>query len=253
MISMKSMSRTSRRKSSNRGENRLTDFRRLGSETSFSIRRPSASTSIVRLQPTSFLQGVTPLKGIFSGESSSERQSQAASLPPSYATRDPIEHGSATTGNTLQHSFTYDYIEHPRQEKTMTGNETDPEQQNEIDVNQMTARAEAAARTAEAALKASQRERQAAEIMQRTAKETAERFAEKASKDARPQLDMMERHHEQLQSAVQGMNILSSQNALMITKITPFTGNPRDFKRFMANFENNVSRKCADDLIRLKV
>ena len=44
----------------------------------------------------------------------------------------------------------------------MTGNETDPEQQNEIDVNQMTARAEAAARTAEAALKASQRERQAA-------------------------------------------------------------------------------------------
>ena len=105
----------------------------------------------------------------------------------------------------------------------MTGNDTDPEQPNEADVNQMTARAEAAARTAEAALKASQRERQAAEIMQRTAKETAERFAEKASKDARPQLDMMARHHEQLQSAVQGMNILSSQNALMITKITPFT------------------------------
>ena len=104
---------------------------------------------------------------------------------------------------------------------------------------------------AEAALKASQKERQAAEIMHRTAKETAERFAEKASKDARPQLDMMARHHEQLQSAVQGMNILSSQNALMITKITPFTGNPRDFKRFMANFENNVSRKCADDSIRL--
>ena len=47
------------------------------------------------------------------------------------------------------------------------------------------------------------------------------------------------------------MSILSSQNALMITKITPFTGNPRDFKRFMANFENNVSRKCADDSIRL--
>ena len=71
IISMKSMSRTSKRKSSNRGENRLTDFRRLGSETSISITRPSASTPIVRLQPTSFLQGVTPLKGIFSGESSS--------------------------------------------------------------------------------------------------------------------------------------------------------------------------------------
>ena len=66
--------------------------------------------------------------------------------------------------------------------KTMTGNDTDPEQPNEVDVNQMTARAEAAARTAEAALKASQRERQAAEIMQRTAKETAERFAEKLRK-----------------------------------------------------------------------
>ena len=72
---------------------------------------------------------------------------------------------------------------------------------------------------AEAALKASQKERQAAEIMHRTAKETAEQFAEKASRDARPQLDMMARHHEQLQSAVRGMNVLSSQNALMITKI----------------------------------
>ena len=112
-----------------------------------------------------------------------------------------------------------------------------------MDVNQAAARAEAAARTAEAALKASQRERQAAEIMQRTAKETAERFAEYAFRDAQPQLDMMKQHHDQLQSAVRGMNILSSQNALMITKITPFTGNPRDFKRFMANFENNVANK----------
>ena len=64
----------------------------------------------------------------------------------------------------------------------MTGNEIETEQQNEVDVNQMTARAEAAARTAEAALRASQKERQAAEIMQRTAKETAERFAEKPQK-----------------------------------------------------------------------
>ena len=54
--------------------------------------------------------------------------------------------------------------------------------------------AEAAARMAEAALKASQKERKAAEIMHRTAKETAEKFAEKASRDARPQLDMMARH-----------------------------------------------------------
>ena len=104
---------------------------------------------------------------------------------------------------------------------------------------------------AEAALAASQKERQAAEIMQRTARETAERFAERASRDSRPQLDMMERHHDQLKSAVQGMNVLSSQNALMITKITPFTGNPRDFKRFMANFENNVTKKCTDDSIKL--
>ena len=78
----------------------------------------------------------------------------------------------------------------------MTGNEIETEQQNEVDVNQMTARAEAAARITEAAFKASQRERQVAEIMYRTAKERAEQFAEKASKDARPQLDMMARHHE---------------------------------------------------------
>ena len=37
----------------------------------------------------------------------------------------------------------------------------------------------------------------------------------------------------------------------MITKITPFTGNPRDSKRFMANFENNVANKCAYDSIKL--
>ena len=61
----------------------------------------------------------------------------------------------------------------------------------------------------------------------------------------------MARYHEQLQSAVQGINILSSKNSLMITKITPSTGNPRNFKRFMTNFENNVSRKCSDDSIRL--
>ena len=134
-----------------------------------SIKRPSASTPIVRLQPTSFLQGVTPLRGIFSSDNSSERHSNAASLPPSYATHDPIDYGSAITGKCLEHSFTFDYHEQPQQEKTMTGNDTDTEQPNEVDVNQMTARAEAAARTAEAALKASQKERQAAEIMQRTA------------------------------------------------------------------------------------
>ena len=39
----------------------------------------------------------------------------------------------------------------------MTGNEIETEQQNEVDVDQMTARAEAAARTAEAALRASQK------------------------------------------------------------------------------------------------
>ena len=246
------MSRTSRT-SQNRDNCRLTDFRRLGSETSFSIRRPSASTPIVRLQPTSFLQGVTPLKGIFSGESSSERQSQAASLPPSYATRDPIEYGSATSGNTIQHSFTYDYTEHPRQEKTMTGNDTDPDAQDQEHVESIAERAEAAARMAEAALKASQKERQAAEIMQRTAKETAERFAVKVSKDARPQIDMMAHHHEQLQSALQGMNIFSSQNALMITKITPFTGNPRDFKRFMAHFEKKCFKKVCRRLNQVEL
>ena len=99
----------------------------------------------------------------------------------------------------------------------MTGNETDPEQPNEGDINKMTARAEAAARTAEAALKASQRERQAAEIMQRTAKETAEKIAEYTSRHARLQLDMMKQHYDQLQSAVRGIvadgNMLRYQSA----------------------------------------
>ena len=93
MISMKSMSRTSRRKSTTQAKNGSVNFLRIGSGTNISIKRPSASTPIVRLQPTSFLQGVTPLRGIFSEDSSSERQSKAASLPPSYATHDPIDYG----------------------------------------------------------------------------------------------------------------------------------------------------------------
>ena len=131
MVSMKSMSRTSRRKSTTQAENGSVNFLRIGSGTNRSIKRPSASTPIVRLQPTSFLQGVTPLRGIFSDDNSSDRKSHAASLPPSYATHDPIDYGSVTTGNTLQHSFTFEYHERPQQEKTMTGNDTDPEQPND--------------------------------------------------------------------------------------------------------------------------
>ena len=135
MVSIKSMSRTSRRKSTIQAENGSVDFRRIGSGTNISIRRPSTSTPIVRLQPTSFLQGVTPLKGIFSDDNSSERKSHAASLPPSYTTHDPVEYGSVLTGKTLQHSFSFDYHEHPRDDKTLAGNETDPQQQSEGDLN----------------------------------------------------------------------------------------------------------------------
>ena len=109
-------------------------------------------------------------------------ESHAASLPPSYDTQDPIEYGSVTTGNTLQHSFTFDYNDDLRQKKTLTGNDTDPEQPDERHVESIAERAEAAARMAEAALKESQKERQAGEILQRTAKETPERFAKKASR-----------------------------------------------------------------------
>ena len=89
--------------------------------------------------------------------------------------------------------------------------------------------------------------------MQQTNTETAERFADCASRNSRPQIDTMERHHDQLQCAVQGINVLSWQNALMITKITPFTGNLHKFKRFMANFDNNVKKKCTDDSVKLNL
>ena len=55
--------------------------------------------------------------------------------------RSKTRHLDAITGKCLEHSFTFDYHEQPQQEKTMTGNDTDPEQPNEADVNQMTARA----------------------------------------------------------------------------------------------------------------
>ena len=123
---MKSMSWKNQRKSTTQAENGSVNFLRIGSGTNISIKRPSASTPIVRLQPTSFLQGVTPLREIFSDDNSSDRKSHAASLPPSYATHDPIDYGSAITGKSLQHSFTYNFHEHSRQGKPMAGNETDP-------------------------------------------------------------------------------------------------------------------------------
>ena len=79
----------------------------------------------------------------------------------------------------------------------------------------------------------------------------AQKFADSATQAARPQLKMMEEQNQHLRTAVEGMNILSSQNALMVTKITHFTGNPRDYRRFIANFTHNVANMCTDDSIRL--
>ena len=55
VVSMKSMSRTSQRKSTTQAENGSVNFLRIGSGTNISIKRPTASTPIVRLQPAILL------------------------------------------------------------------------------------------------------------------------------------------------------------------------------------------------------
>ena len=214
MVSL-SLSRTSRR-----------------SRTSITVKRPTASTPARTLHPTSFLQGVTPLRGIFSGES--KRSNTTLSLPPSYATRDPIFGGSSISKSSTGR-FELEYTEFTRESKTRSVNGgSEAGANNEESV---AARAEAAAHAAEAALSAAHRERAAAEaavaaveIMQRTARDTAQKFADSATQAERPQLKMMEEQNQHLRTAVEGMNILSSQNALIVTKINPFTENPRDFR-----------------------
>ena len=173
----------------------------------------------------------------------------------SYSTRDLILGVSLISKNSTGR-FELEYTEFTRESKTRSVNGgSEAGANNEESV---AARAEAAAHAAEAALSAAHRERAAAEaavaaveIMQRTARDTAQKFADSATQAARPQLKMMEEQNQHLRTAVEGMNILSSQNALMVTKITPFTGNPRDYRRFIANFTHNVANKCTDDSIRL--
>jgi hypothetical protein len=89
--------------------------------------------------------------------------------------------------------------------------------------------------------------------MQRTAERTANQFAKVAAENAKPQLQMLANQTEHLSTAVKGMNALSTQNALMVTKIAKFTGNPRDYRRFMANFEQNVAPKCEDEAMKLNL
>jgi hypothetical protein len=71
-----------------------------------------------------------------------------------------------------------------------------------------------------------------------------------AAESAKPQLDILADQTKHLSTAVEGMNELSTQNALMVTKIPKFSGKPRDFKRFMINFEVNIAKKSKDDETR---
>ena len=115
----------------------------------------------------------------------------------------------------------------------------------------MTARAEAAARAASAAQDAIDQERRIYESMQRLAEQTAQRIADQATKSAQPQLRMMQEQSKHLTDAITGMNRVTSQNSLMVTKISSCSGNPRDYKRFMENFKTSIESKCIDDSVKL--
>ena len=173
------------------------------------------------------------------------------SLPPSYTTTDPRER-----------SFTLSYAENPRETKTMAGDtvEADDGEGATGGDDTVAQRAEEAARKAEAALEQARRERsemekerKAMEIVQRTAQQTVQQFAKAAADTAKPQLDLLANQTEHLSTAMKSMNLLSTQNSLMVTKISKFTGNPRDYKRFMANFEQNIAAKCDGEAMKLNV
>ena len=138
------------------------------SRTSVTIRRPTmtpmASTPIPDRHQSSLLQEVTPLKGIFSQDSITgtriDGMGSAISNPPSYATHDPFNESASKNHSiydtTSERSLNLSFAEQPRQEsKTMTGDDEDQEnaEQLEQEINTLprTACAEAAARAARAA------------------------------------------------------------------------------------------------------
>ena len=219
-----------------------------------SIRRPKRQSTPVMAQPTSFLRAtpdrsVTPNKS--EANSSKDDAETELSLPPSYTTTDPRER-----------SFTLSYTENPRETKTLAGDtvEADDGEGATGGDDTVAERAEEAARKAEAALEQARRERsemekerKAMEIVQRTAQQTVQQFAKAAADTAKPQLDLLANQTEHLSTAMQNMNLLSTQNSLMVTKISKFTGNPRDYKRFMANFEQNIAAKCDGEAMKLNV
>ena len=179
---------------------------------------------------------------------------------PSYTKNDQFyertskKHSIIDTMSERSHNISF--VEQPRQVfKTMTGNDQDSTSEaqtaQEINTSTMTARAEAAARAAHAAQEAIDQQRRIVENMQRLAEQTAQRFADRATESARPQLRMMQEQSKQLTDAISGMNKVTSQNSLMVTKISPFSGNPRDYKRFMANFKTNIESKCVDDSMKI--
>ena len=158
-----------------------------------------ASTPIPDRHQSSLLQEVTPLKGIFSQDSITgpriEGRESAISNPPSYATHDPFNESASKNPSiydtTSERSLNLSFAEQPRQEsKTMTGDDEDQENaeqlEQEINTSPRTARAEAAARAARAAEQAIDQHRRVFENMQRLAEQTAQRIADQATDSARP-------------------------------------------------------------------
>ena len=238
------------------------------SRTSVSIRRPTltsiTSTSTTYRHPSSSLQEVTPYKETYDQEyetkSCNKGMKSTISNPPSYASYDQFDERTSKKHSIIdtmsERSHNISFVEQPRQVfKTMTGNDQDSTSEEraaqEIDLSTLVSRAEAAARAAHAAELAADQHRRTSENIQRIAEQTAQRFADRATESARPQLRMMQEQSKQLTDAISGMNKVTSQNSLMVTKISPFSGKPRDYKRFMANFKTNIESKCVDDSMKL--
>jgi hypothetical protein len=122
--------------------------RRTKSQTTVSTRRPRKHSTPIMRQPTSFLVGVTPIRGTLTEESSQTREagSDLSSLPPSYMTNDPRQ------GKVVS------YVEYPRESvKVLAADDerTEPDDGGGAfggDPGAMLARMEAAAARAETAL-----------------------------------------------------------------------------------------------------
>ena len=190
------------------------------SGSGISIRRPQKQSTPVTTQPTFY--ATTPDRSDTFDKSevtsSKDEAKTELSLPPSYTTTDPRDA-----------SFSLSYFENRRETKTMAGNTAEADDGEGATGDEETAahRAEEAAKQAEYALEMARqeraeiaKERKAFEVMQRTANQTVQQFAKAAADTAKPQLDLLADQTRHLSTAMKSMNLLSTQNSLMVTKIS---------------------------------